>query len=265
MRKAAKKHSSSPAPIEKLKTVMAALRDPETGCPWDLEQTFETILPYTLEEAYEVADAIERRDMAELKEELGDLLLQVVYHSQMAAEQDLFTFDEVADFVADKMISRHPHVFGDTDANSAEDVNTIWDQQKDKEKSQKGALSGVARALPALLLSQKLQKKAAKTGFEWPDTAQAFDKCVEEIHEFKEAEKNGTHQEREEEFGDLLFCLTNYARMQGVNAEEALRKANNKFVKRFEGMEKDCAANGQNLSDLTLDEMLKCWERQKGK
>jgi MazG family protein len=248
--------------IEKLKWVMACLRDPINGCPWDKEQDFKSILKYTIEEAYEVADAIENEDMDELKDELGDLLLQVIYYTQMSAEQNGFTFDDVAKGVADKMISRHPHVFGDKDALSAADVNEIWDAQKDKEQQSGGALDHVTKGLPALLRAQKLQKKAAKTGFEWPTSDAAFLKIEEEIAEFKEAK---TLEHREEELGDLLFCLVNYARMQGLDAEEALRKANKKFVTRFKGMEADCTKDETDFSSLSLEEMLALWEKQKAK
>lgn len=246
--------------IEKLKWVMTCLRDPENGCPWDQEQDFKSIVKYTIEEAYEVADAIENDDMADLKEELGDLLLQVIYYTQMAAEDGLFNFDEVAKAVADKMISRHPHVFGDKNAANANEVMDIWEQQKDQEKINHGALDGVTKGLPALLRAQKLQKKAAKAGYEWPSSEGAFTKLEEEINEFKEA---ATPEHKEEELGDLLFCLVNYARMEGLNAEEALRKANKKFVSRFAGMEKDCAEQGVTFSTLSLDEMLTLWQKQK--
>lgn len=248
--------------IEQLKHVMKRLRDPETGCPWDKEQTFQSIVPYTIEEAYEVVDAIERNDMNDLQDELGDLLLQVIYHAEMASEKGHFTFDDVAQGVADKMIYRHPHVFGDVDAENAGDVDVIWDQQKSAEKDNKGALDGVTRGLPALLRAQKLQKKAAKTGFEWPDTGEAFDKVEEEIAEFKEAK---AEDHKEEELGDLLFCIVNYARMNGFNSEEALRKANDKFIERFQGMEATCAQDSKKLSDLSLPEMLECWSQQKTK
>lgn len=250
------------APIEKLKWVMACLRDPENGCPWDKEQDFRSIVKYTIEEAYEVADAIENDDMAELKEELGDLLLQVIYYTQMATEENLFSFDDVAGDVADKMISRHPHVFGDENAATADDVTEIWDKQKDKEKEKKGALDGVAKGLPALLRAQKLQKKAEKVGYVWSSPEDAFKKLEEEIQEFKEATNQ---KDKEEEFGDLLYCLVNYGRMQGLNAEEALRKANKKFVTRFEGMEADCARDNIEFSSLSLDEMLALWNKQKKK
>lgn len=250
------------SPIEKLKWVMACLRDPENGCPWDQEQDFRSIVKYTIEEAYEVADAIENDDMAELKEELGDLLLQVIYYTQMATEKDFFNFDGVAQDVADKMISRHPHVFGDEKATTAEDVTEIWEQQKDKEKKNKGALEGVTKGLPALLRAQKLQKKAEKVGYVWASAEDAFKKLEEEIQEFKEATNQ---KDKEEEFGDLLYCLVNYGRMQGLDAEEALRKANKKFVKRFEGMEADCAKDNVDFSTLSLNEMLALWNKQKKK
>ncbi len=248
--------------MKKLLDIMRSLRDQENGCPWDIEQTFSSIAPYTIEEAYEVVDAIERNNIDDMKEELGDLLLQVVYHSQMAQEQGLFTFDDVAQAVADKMVYRHPHVFGDKKAENFSDVDRIWDQQKGAEKQQAGALGGVTKGLPSLLRAQKLQKKAAKVGFEWSDTVQAFEKIEEEIEEFKEA---STSNHREEELGDLLFCLVNYARMNGLNSEEALRKANNKFIKRFSGMEDDLHQDSRQLKDLSLKEMLECWNDQKKK
>jgi ATP diphosphatase len=252
--------SDFPHAIDHLKWVMECLRDPDHGCPWDKEQDFKSILPHTIEEAYEVADAIEQDDMAALKDELGDLLFQVIYYTQMAGENDDFTFDDVASAVAEKMISRHPHVFGDRYANDASDVNDIWEQQKDKERTSSGALDNVTKGLPALLRSHKLQKKAAKTGFEWANSDGALDKVKEEIIELKEAT---SAEHKEEEFGDLLFAIVNYGRMEGINAEEALRKANNKFIGRFQGMEADCTNSNINFSALTLDEMLECWEKQK--
>ena len=242
--------------IERLKYVMQRLRDPDTGCPWDREQTNESILRYTLEEAYEVADAIENGTNDDLKEELGDLLFQVMFYAQIASEQGHFGFDDIVDGIANKMISRHPHVFGDVHVDSADEVYAIWDAQKDKEKTHKGALDGVTRALPALLRAHKLQKKAAKVGFEWNNSNDAFLKVEEEITEFKETTD---HIDKEEEFGDLLFALVNFGRMEGLNAEEALRKASNKFVTRFEGMERD----NSNFNKLSLDEMLEAWKAQK--
>lgn len=255
-----KEDSEFSNPIEKLKWVMECLRDPVHGCPWDKEQDYKSIVKYTIEEAYEVVDAIEQNDMASLKDELGDLLLQVIYYTQMAKEDALFNFDEVAQAVADKMISRHPHVFGDVDAQNAADVDKIWERQKEKENAKGGALDNVTRGLPALLRAQKLQKKAAKVGFEWATPEDAFAKVTEEIEEFKAAK---TPEDKEEEFGDILIALANYGRMNGINAEEALRKANNKFEKRFQGMETECESKGKDFTTLALDEMLKCWKRQK--
>ena len=243
--------------IERLKYVMARLRDPDGGCPWDREQTNESILRYTLEEAYEVADAIEHGTNDHLKEELGDLLFQVMFYAQIATEKGYFDFDDIVDGISEKMISRHPHVFGDVHVDNADEVYAIWDAQKDKEKTHhQGALEGVTRALPALLRAQKLQKKATKVGFEWNNSSDAFLKVQEEIIEFKEATNN---IDKEEEFGDLLFALVNFGRMEGLDAEEALRKANNKFVKRFEGMERE----NPNFNNLSLDEMLEAWKAQK--
>lgn len=248
------------SPIETLKSIMKDLRDPKTGCPWDIEQNYKSIMPYTIEEAYEVADAIEANDFDAFKDELGDLLLQVIYHTQMASEEGHFTFDDVAEHVSDKMVSRHPHVFGNAHAENADAVDIIWEAQKKKETGSAGALDTLTKGLPALLRAQKIQKKAAKTGFQWPSSNQAFEKIVEEIQEFKDAK---TSEDKEEEFGDLLFALTNYARMEGIHAEEALRKANKKFIKRFQGMERDSKESNINFNDLSLDKMIESWNNQK--
>lgn len=259
-----KKHT-----LDDLIAVMARLRDPDGGCPWDLEQNFKSIAPYTIEEAYEVADAIDNDDMAHLREELGDLLLQPIYHAQMAAESGEFDIHDVIQDITDKMIHRHPHVFGDTDANSAADVNKLWDERKAMEKgkdSLKSALDGVPKALPALLRAQKLQKKAAKTGFEWQKLDHVLDKVEEEIAELREAVKSGIKEDKTEELGDLLFALTNFARMIGINSEEALRQCNNKFESRFKGMEKDSKKlDIDNFSDASLGQMLQLWNDQKDK
>ena len=244
-------------PVDRLRAVMARLRDPDGGCPWDLEQTFQSIAPYTIEEAYEVADAIARGDMGEVKEELGDLLLQVVFHAQMAAEKNLFTFDDVAGAIADKLIYRHPHVFGEEQAATADDVLDIWNARKDAEKKNDSAVGGVTLGLPALLRAQKLLKKAARAGFEWPDTDAAWDKVEEELAEFKAAQ---TPENREEEFGDLMFCLVNYARMSGMDAEDIMAKANHKFERRFADMEQNI---GGSLKDASLDDMLSAWKKAK--
>ena len=256
-------------PIDKLIKVMAKLRDPDGGCPWDLEQNFKTIAPYTIEEAYEVADAIDNNDMENLREELGDLLLQPIYHAQMATEAGAFNINDVITDITEKMVHRHPHVFGDnTTTKTASDVNTLWDERKKLEKGKEqidSALDGVPKSLPALLRSQKLQKKAAKTGFEWPETDQVLDKLHEELNEFRAAIQSGDQENQLEEFGDILFVLTNYARMLGINAEEALRQTNAKFERRFKGMESDCKKSQSKFEDSTLDQMLDMWNAQKAK
>lgn len=255
-------------PIEKLIEVMAALRNPEGGCPWDLEQDFSTIAPYTLEEAYEVADAIDRGDMAALREELGDLLLQPVYHAQMAAEGGLFDIHDVITDITDKMIHRHPHVFGSIDASSAEDVNAIWDERKKLEKSGKAeasALDGVTKGLPALLRAQKLQKKAAKAGFTWAHIGQVMDKLEEELAELREAVESGSREEQAEELGDVLFVLANLGRWLDINAEESLRQCNTKFERRFKGIEEEFKVKNKAFSTASLEEMTAVWNAQKNK
>jgi nucleoside triphosphate diphosphatase len=259
------KKSEEKYTINDLIDVMSALRNPQGGCPWDLEQNFKSIVPYTIEEAYEVADAIDRGNMDDLREELGDLLLQPIYHAQMASEIDSFTIHDVINDVTAKMISRHPHVFGDATAVSAEDVNAIWDKTKQAEKSDaQSALDGVTNALPSLLKAQKIQKKAAKVGFEWPDVSYVLDKLEEEIAEMREAVKNGTIAEQTEELGDILFVLANYGRMLGINAEEALRLCTVKFERRFRGLENDLKAEGIiDLKNATLAQMTDAWNVQK--
>lgn len=254
-------------PIEKLIWVMARLRDKNGGCPWDLEQDFKSIAPYTIEEAYEVADAIDRGNMKDLREELGDLLLQPIYHAQMATEEKLFTIEDVINDITEKMISRHPHVFGDADASSAEDVNAIWEERKKAEKGdqEQSAIDGVTKGLPALLRATKLQKKAAKTGFEWPDSSYAMDKVEEELNELRDALANGTADDQQEELGDLLFAVANLARMNGIKPETALKDANNKFERRFKGVESDLKANGTELQNASLEQMMEAWEAQKRK
>lgn len=250
-------------PIEKLIQVMAKLRDPNGGCPWDLEQDFKSIAPYTIEEAYEVADAISRGDFKDLREELGDLLLQPIYHAQMAAEAGHFDIQDVIKDVTEKMISRHPHVFGDQKAAKAEDVNKIWDERKAQEKASAGALDGVARGLPALMRAQKLQKKAAKTGFEWKKTEQVLAKLNEELLELNQAMENGTEADKAEEFGDVLFVLVNFARLNGIDAESALRSCNDKFYNRFNKMEEYFKSINKEMKSATVPEMQDVWNRQK--
>ncbi|HVI98620.1 MAG TPA: nucleoside triphosphate pyrophosphohydrolase [Sphingomonas sp.] len=242
--------------IERLVRIMARLRDPKTGCEWDAVQTFETIAPYTIEEAYEVADAIERRDMAELKDELGDLLLQVVFHSRMAEEAGLFDLSDVAAAISDKMERRHPHIFGDR----AEGGHHLWEVIKAEERTAKGhasALDGVALGLPALLRAEKLQKRAARTGFDWPDAAGARAKVDEELAEVEAA---ATEADRAEEIGDLLFAMVNWARKLGIEPEAALRAANAKFERRFKAMEHRA---GDAFTALDLDAKEALWNAAK--
>lgn len=250
---------ASPADIMPLADVMARLRDPDTGCPWDIEQDFASIVPYTIEEAYEVADAVERQDMDALRDELGDLLLQVAFHSRMAEQAGHFALQDVIDAITQKMIRRHPHVFGD--GARREDGHAQWETIKAAERAEKdpdpSALAGVAIALPALLRAEKLQKRAARTGFDWPETDRVIDKVVEELDEVRDAT---TPDEREEEVGDLLFAVVNLARHLKIDPETALRKANGKFDRRFRSME-DMA--GTAFSALSLDDQEALWQRAK--
>ena len=242
--------------IERLIEVMARLRDPEHGCDWDKSQTFASIAPYTIEEAYEVADAIERGDMAALKNELGDLLLQVVFHARIAEETGAFRLADVVSSIVDKMTSRHPHIFADEGGAMHEHR---WEDLKESERlaaGSKGALDGVASALPALLRAQKLQKRAARVGFDWPDSAGPREKILEELAEVEGAGPASL----EEEAGDLLFSVVNFLRFHHVDTETALRRANRKFERRFAAME-DLA--DRSFADLTLEEQGKLWERVK--
>ncbi|MEY3658003.1 MAG: nucleoside triphosphate pyrophosphohydrolase [Pseudomonadota bacterium] len=240
---------STASGIDRLLQIMARLRDPETGCPWDLEQNFETIAPYTIEEAYEVADAIARQDLAALKDELGDLLLQVVFHAQMASESRDFSFDDVAHAISDKMERRHPHVFGDA-------LTLDWEGIKEEERQALGdpsALAGVALGLPALLRAEKLQKRAARTGFDWPDPDGARAKVIEEIAEIDGATDADA---LEDEMGDLLFAVVNWARKLGIDPEAALRRGNRKFEQRFRQIE---TMGGAGFSALSLDQKESLW------
>ncbi|OLS52304.1 nucleoside triphosphate pyrophosphohydrolase [Rhodovulum sulfidophilum] len=253
--------------LPRLLEIMRRLRDPKTGCPWDIEQDFRSIAPYTIEEAYEVADAIEREAWDELEGELGDLLLQSVYHAQMGEEAGLFDFHSVADRVSDKMVARHPHVFGAEDREkSAEQQTRDWETIKAAERAGKearGVLDDVALALPALTRAVKLQKRAARVGFDWPETAQVLDKIVEETHELVEARETLTQAEVFEEFGDLLFVVANLARHLKIEPEEALRAANAKFTRRFNGIEARLAAMGKRPEDSDLAEMDALWDAVK--
>lgn len=253
--------------LPRLLEIMRRLRDPDHGCPWDIEQTFATIAPYTIEEAYEVADAIEREDWDDLKGELGDLLFQSVFHAQMAEEAGFFTFHEVADTMSDKMVARHPHVFGDESRDkSSEQQTRDWEAIKAAERAQKaqqGTLDGVAVGLPALLRALKLQKRAARVGFDWPATDEVLDKIVEEARELVEARETLTETEVFEEFGDLLFVIANLARHLEIDPESALRAANAKFTRRFERIEALLAERGKTPSDSNLEEMDSLWKQAK--
>ncbi|WP_164114644.1 nucleoside triphosphate pyrophosphohydrolase [Sphingorhabdus sp. Alg239-R122] len=241
--------------IDPLVKIMAQLRDPENGCPWDIEQDFKSIAPYTVEEAYEVSDAIDRGDMDDLKDELGDLLLQVVFHSQMAKEAGFFTIDDVASAICDKMTRRHPHIFADTAAE-----NWDWEKLKEEERNDSGqssAMDGVAHTLPALMRAQKLQKRAKRTGFDWDEVDECIAKLEEEIAELKNAKSVA---EKHEESGDLLFAAVNVVRHYSVDAEIALKDGNNKFENRFRMMEKIA---GEAFEDLPLQTKEELWQRVK--
>ncbi|GAA6192214.1 nucleoside triphosphate pyrophosphohydrolase [Phaeobacter gallaeciensis] len=259
----------SDAGIERLLEIMRRLRDPESGCPWDIEQDFATIAPYTIEEAYEVADAIEREAWGELKGELGDLLFQSVFHAQMAQEAGHFNFQDVVRTMSDKMVSRHPHVFGDENRDkSAEQQTADWEAIKAAEradKAQQGALEGVAPNLPALLRALKLQKRAARVGFDWPDASHVLAKITEEAAELVEARDNLDADAMEDEFGDLLFVMVNLGRHLGVEPETALRRTNAKFTRRFESVEADLAAQGRTPQTSTLAEMDALWDDAKAR
>ncbi len=267
--------------ISRLIEIMAALRTPVTGCPWDVEQTFDTIAPYTLEEAYEVADAIARKDLADLRDELGDLLLQVIYHARIADEQGAFDFGDVVEAITTKMIRRHPHVFGDEKARSAGMAKGMWDKIKAEEKAErrtrrvamgldpedhgKGYLDGVPVALPALTRALKLQEKAAKVGFDWSEAAPILDKIEEEIGELRAAMAAGDNAAIKDEFGDFLFAMVNLGRHLTVDAEAALAGTNHKFRDRFHKVEKALLERGDTLEDASLEEMEALWQQAKGK
>jgi len=261
--------------VSRLIEIMAALRTPGTGCPWDVEQTFSTIAPYTIEEAYEVADAIDRGDLDDLCEELGDLLLQVVFHARMAEEQNAFAFGDVVAAVTKKLIRRHPHVFGDAKARAAGDVKGLWERIKAEEKAERaarrpgappdpaGALAGVPVALPALARAQKLQDKASKVGFDWNDPMAVLAKIREEIGEVEEALAEGKTQDAAAEAGDLLFAMVNLVRHLDGDAEATLRKANQKFERRFASIEDALAKEQRKPTDATLAEMDALWNAAK--
>ena len=266
----------TPSPrIERLVEIMRQLRDPEDGCPWDIEQTPRSIIPYTVEETYEVVEAIEKGDPLELRDELGDLLLQVVYHSQFAAERGDFTFDDVVLAITRKMIRRHPHVFGNAEARSAASAKGMWDAIKAEEKRERaaerkakglrdpatndGLLSSVSSAFPPTMEAQKLQEKMAKVGFDWPDAHDVLGKVDEELNEVREAVESDDHDAVEDEIGDLLFTIINLARLANVDADAALRRTNRKVRKRFRFIETTLEAEGSSAEMASLDEMEHAW------
>jgi tetrapyrrole methylase family protein/MazG family protein/ATP diphosphatase len=263
--------TQAPHPLFRLIEIMARLRDPEHGCPWDIQQTFSTIAPYTIEEAYEVADAIERGDMAELKEELGDLLLQVVYHARMAEEAGSFAFSDVAEAISDKMIRRHPHVFGAEEVKDAEGQSARWEAIKASERAAKiqdsaekpGALHGVPVGLPALTRAAKLTHRAARVGFDWPSTREVMDKLREEVGELEAEIASGDVEKARAELGDLMFVCANLARKLEVEPEAVLRAANAKFERRFAHIERRLAEQGSSPEASTLEEMDALWDEAK--
>jgi len=253
--------------MQELLNIMERLRDPDSGCPWDLKQTLESIVPYTIEEAYEVADAIHRKDMRELRDELGDLLFQVVFYAQLAKEQGRFDFADVVAAIRDKMLRRHPHVFGDAVIADAEEQRAAWEQHKTEERAERcvhGLLDGIARSLPALLRADKLQRRAAKVGFDWDDPGQVASKVSEELQEVRAEIEDGAPQGRlEEEVGDLLFACVNLARHAGVNPEQGLDTANRKFERRFRFIEQELRTQGRALESAGLEVLDKLWELAK--
>ncbi|MHA7900058.1 MAG: nucleoside triphosphate pyrophosphohydrolase [Henriciella sp.] len=259
---------TSPYGFEDLLEIMKRLRTPETGCEWDLEQSFATIAPYTIEEAYEVADAIQRGDMKDLSEELGDLLLQVVFHAQIARDEGHFTIADVTQAISDKMIRRHPHVFGEAQQRSADAQTRAWEDIKAAERAEKtekdeSALAGIALALPSLMRAEKLQKRAARTGFDWDDPKSIFNKLDEEIAEVKEAIDEEDPAHIEEEIGDLLFVVANLARRYRIDPEVALRKSNEKFERRFRAMEANAENGSAGFAELSLEQQEALWQTVK--
>lgn len=250
-------------PIDRLIAIMARLRDPQDGCPWDKEQTFASIAPYTVEEAYEVADAIERGDLSDLREELGDLLLQVVFHARMAEEQRLFAFEDVAQAIGEKLVRRHPHVFEGVRYDSVAEQTAAWDAAKAEERAKKGRaeslLDDVPAGLPALTRAVKLTARAARVGFDWPAISQVVDKLHEELGELEAEVAAGDAERMREEMGDLLFVVANLARKLEVDPEDALRGANAKFARRFNHIERALKAQGRSAADASLDEMDALW------
>lgn len=273
--------------LEDLLAIMAQLRNPQGGCPWDLKQDFKSISPYTIEEAYEVVDAIDRGDLDDLCDELGDLLFQVVYHAQMASEEGSFVFDDVVQAISDKLVRRHPHVFGDDDLKTDSEIKGMWERIKQEEKTAKNnsepantsILDDIPVGLPALTRAVKLQNKAAKVGFDWPDASFVFDKIEEELQEVREAYSDAQQEGRDkgkelsafsqekltEEIGDLMFVITNLARHMKIDPEHAARGANNKFCSRFSYIEQELERTGRSLDEASLEEMDALWDEAKTK
>lgn len=254
--------------INTLLEVMSRLRDPDGGCPWDKQQTFESLVPYTLEEAYEVAETIEQGDYQELRDELGDLLFQVVFYAEIAREKQLFDFDDIANAISEKLVRRHPHVFASEQIDSVEEQNVAWEDHKRQERLKKSSvlsqqaseLDGIAVSLPALVRAQKIQRRAAKTGFDWKEIESVYDKLSEETDEVREAVSQAVPDRIEDEVGDLLFAGVNLARFLGVDAEHALRRANRKFESRFRQVEKRVNKLGRDMSDMSVQELESIWE-----
>jgi tetrapyrrole methylase family protein/MazG family protein len=249
--------------FQKLVDIMTLLRSKD-GCPWDKVQTSESIKPYLIEETYEVIEAIDEKDPVKMKEELGDLLLQVVFHAQIAKDRGEFDINDVIDKISDKMVSRHPHVFGDAKFETPEEVTKQWqDRKREEGKLKDSALEGVPKELPSLLRAHRLQSRAAKVGFDWAKVEDVFGKLDEELEEFKEALEKKDKKEIEDELGDIFFVLVNISRFVGVNAEEALRKTISKFISRFRYIEMTAADEGRQLSDMTLEDMDALWNEAK--
>ena len=256
--------------MKKLLEIMARLRDPDSGCPWDCEQDFASLIPFTLEEAYEVADAIDQQDFTELRDELGDLLFQIVFYAQMAREQNLFEFNDVVNAISEKLIRRHPHVFADEIINSVDDQTAAWEEHKRQERNKKSdseepasELDGITRALPALTRAQKIQRRASRAGFDWDNVEPVYEKVVEELQEVREASQQQDQDALEDEVGDLLFAGVNLARFHQVDAENALRKATFKFEKRFRAVERIVADQGLSMSTMSVPQLEEVWDQVK--
>ena len=250
-------------PIEQLEQIMAKLRDPESGCPWDLKQTFDTIVPHTIEETYELADAIEGNDLQEIKKELGDLMLHMVFYSKIGSEKGAFDVADVLNTVCEKLIHRHPHIYGDVEANTEEEVKANWEAIKLKEKGTSSVLQGVPRGLPALVKAIRIGDKARGAGFDWDKPEDVWVKIKEELGEFEESQLSQNQKDIEGEFGDLLFSLINFARLSEIDPELALERTNKKFIFRFSFMEQKAKESGKSLSSMSLEEMEKLWVEAK--